>query len=709
MRITGLATGLDVDSIVEQTMSAYRTKIDQQAQKKDISEIKQKLYTDIMKESKDFYNKYFDIAKSDSLLLSSNWKNVKFTSSSPIVKVTGNSEAKAENYKIIGKTATAASTTLPHEVGAIGDFTINGQLFKLDGTSSKNISDFNSKIKAAGINVSVRYTAFAGSGETVDGKVTNKVGLIFESTKLGSGNTFTIGGSVETISNLDNTVQGKEATSKIVSTININDIKNNEFNFTLSKGETDSLKTLDIKIAFNDIYTNKDKIEVINKKLIEDKDFKDIYAELDADNNIIFKTKTLGNGAEDFSISIDSGVTIPSSGGDSATKTTVDLGNTISLNGSISINGTYIDLDKELNNYASLNGDSESEDTKKFNIIKSKLIANGVKAELTKDENGYKLVSTVEGSTGILDIRSINMGMDDKVATDGENAEIRIENSKGGVYIHSGATNVFTVDGVTFDFKSKIETNETINISGETDTKDIKEKIINLFNDYNTLMEKLNTLTSEKKNKGYDPLTKEQRSELSEKEVELWDEKVKEGQLYKDSDLTRITNSLKSAMRTMIIGTGLNLEQIGITPVADYGGTKNGTFTIDETKLSKALETNLDDIRTMFISTKPSEGTDSQKYSQTGIIYRIKDIIYSETMVSGSALAKKAGLLGTATATDNTLTKAIKAYERKIEDMEVTFLRKEQLLYAQYAKLETAMNNYNSQQSSLSQAFGMGS
>ena len=95
----------------------------------------------------------------------------------------------------------------------------------------------------------------------------------------------------------------------------------------------------------------------------------------------------------------------------------------------------------------------------------------------------------------------------------------------------------------------------------------------------------------------------------------------------------------------------------------------------------------------MCVSAKPSEGTDSEKYSKTGIMYRMKDIIYSETMISTSALSKKAGLLGTATATDNTLSKAIKAYERKMEDIEVIFSRKEQLLYSQYAKLETAMNN----------------
>lgn len=692
MRVTGLASGLDVDSIVKQTMSAYRTKIDQQGQKKDISEIKQKLYTDIMNDSKDFYNKHFDILKSDSLFLSSNWQNVKFTSNSTSVKVTGTSEAKAENYKISGNTATAASITMTEGVVAGSKILVNGKEFTLGGTTSKDISNFNEELKKEGINVSVRYTAFTGTSNSG-----NKPGLIFEATKLGLGNIFTIGGSVGDIATSDNTVQGTDATAKTVSIINIKDIKNSELAFSLNKGEGDKSKTSNIEIAFNDVGTNADKIVEINNKLKSDKDFNDIYAELDGEN-IVFKTKTLGSAAEDFTVSIDGETKIvdPLSGQD-ATNTTVELDGLTDLNGKISINGTYIDLGTGL---------SENE---KLELINSKLTSNESKVTLRKNEDTqkYELISTVAGLAGKVDIKQL--GSDGTLANDGKNASITIEDSKGGVYTHTGASNAFTVDGVTFDFKGKIETGETINISGETNTDDVKEKIVKLFNDYNTLMEKLNTLTTEKKSKGYSPLTKEQRSELSEDEAKLWDSKVQKGQLYKDSDLTRITNSLKSAMRTMVSGTELNLEQIGIAPVADYGGAKNGTFIIDEAKLSKALETNLDDIKNMFISVKPTEGTDSEKYSKTGIMYRVKDIIYSETMVSTSTLAKKAGLLGTATATDNTLSKAIKAYERKMEDMEKIFLRKEQLLYTKYSRLETAMNNYNSQQSSLSQAFGASS
>lgn len=113
MRITGLATGLDMDEIIKNSMKPYRIKIDKKGQEKEVLEIKQKLYREVIKDSKEFYNKYFDVSKSDSLLLSKNWQSVKFTSSNEnVLNVTSGSDAKAENYTITGTAGKASSAVL---------------------------------------------------------------------------------------------------------------------------------------------------------------------------------------------------------------------------------------------------------------------------------------------------------------------------------------------------------------------------------------------------------------------------------------------------------------------------------------------------------------------------------------------------------------------------------------------------------------------
>ena len=77
-RITGLATGLDVDSVVQETMQAYQTKIDTVDQQKKLVELQQEMYREVITECRDFYDKYFDMTKSDSLLLQKNWVSNSF-------------------------------------------------------------------------------------------------------------------------------------------------------------------------------------------------------------------------------------------------------------------------------------------------------------------------------------------------------------------------------------------------------------------------------------------------------------------------------------------------------------------------------------------------------------------------------------------------------------------------------------------------------
>ena len=205
-------------------------------------------------------------------------------------------------------------------------------------------------------------------------------------------------------------------------------------------------------------------------------------------------------------------------------------------------------------------------------------------------------------------------------------------------------------------------------------------------------MEKLNTLITEKRDKSYMPLTDAQRKEMSESEIELWEKKVKEGQLSRDSDLTRIRNAMKSTMSSLVGGTSSSLKSIGITPVADYNGTKNGTFTIDEDKLTSALESNMEDVMKLFVST----GTDKDE-SDKGLLQKLKSVFDTETQTNKGSLIKKAGIVGSSTASNNTLSKQIIKYEEKISRMQTIFSSKQQALYTKYSRLETLMNNLNSQ------------
>lgn len=679
MRITGLATGMDMDKLVKETMQPYRIKIQQQQQQKEILEIKQQLYRDVIKESRELYNKYFDVAKTDSLLLSKNWSTVKFQSSNEnVLTVTGGSDVKPGNYAVTGNTATSAKSIVTEGIDVGNNLVINGKEFTLHGDTAKlRAENLNKELKEAGINVSVRYSDFAGT------EAGNQSGFIFESTVLGKDSTFTIGGTSSTIGAI---VTGIDATASTVTGFTVQDLKDANGKININ-GE---IITIDIK----DEYVNDDIEKLLQSKLSEKK----LTAEIAENGDITFSSKVLGNAVEDPNIEINGNIGTFTKG-INGEKTT----NTVALdsikNQKISINGNVIDMSKAV-------AGQEVEYLNK--VLKEQNINTTAKLD-ESDPSKVILTYNLAGDDYKVDMSILDTSTSTAMISQGRDSSIVIKDDKGGVYTHTGISNTITLDGMTFKFTGEIPENGTINVNGKNDVAGVKDKVVNFINDYNKLMEKLNTLTTEKRNKNYSPLTDEQKKELSENEIKAWNEKVKQGQLYKDSDVSRIANSMKSAMRGLVAGVDGNLKKFGIEPVADYQGTKNGTYTIDETKLTEALENNSEEVMKLFIGTPTVvEGmSDQEKFNNTGIAQRIKSVIYNETVTTSSKIIKKAGIEGTASVGNNELTKSIEKYERKMKDMEIDFSRREQQLYSKWATIESMMNKLNSQQSYLMSQLGM--
>lgn len=542
-RITGLATGLDVDTLVKETMQAYQTKIDTVDQQKKVVELQQEMYREVITDCRNFYNDYFDISKSNSIILQKNWSATTFESSSSAVTVTGGAGAEAANYSVKVESIAKAASFKLESSKANGTVYINNVKVELgnDKSDAEKVKLINEALKGKGI--TAKYSEF-------------EKGIILTTDKLGSD---------ETIS------------------------------FT-----TQAPKEMQESSNY----------------------FKDLIKDFEDNKNV-----TITNGRKEFTFKID------------VTQVTVDCTDGISEEKiKEAMKKTGMDIVEEKSGGFKITYPADSKAVK----------ANGsdCKATITKDGKTYEVVGN--------------------------------------------KTNNITLDGVTFKFNNV--TKEDAQITGKADVTKVKENIVKFVNDYNKLMEKLNTLITEKRDKSYMPLTDAQRKEMSESEIELWEKKVKEGQLSRDSDLTRIRNAMKSTMSSLVGGTSSSLKSIGITPVSDYNGTKNGTFTIDEDKLTSALENNMEDVMKLFVST----GTDKDE-SDKGLLQKLKSVFDTETQTNKGSLIKKAGIVGSSTASNNTLSKQITKYEEKISRMQTIFSSKQQALYTKYSRLETLMNNLNSQ------------
>ena len=133
--------------------------------------------------------------------------------------------------------------------------------------------------------------------------------------------------------------------------------------------------------------------------------------------------------------------------------------------------------------------------------------------------------------------------------TDGTNAVIRINTNAGtgdpdslNYITVEKSSNTFEIDGISYTLLGKASgaEEENIRISTEYDIDGVAENIKQFVADYNDMLKTITDKLSEPKYKDFPPLTDEQRKELSNTEVALYDEKAKSGLLRNDSYLTSV-------------------------------------------------------------------------------------------------------------------------------------------------------------------------
>ncbi len=390
-----------------------------------------------------------------------------------------------------------------------------------------------------------------------------------------------------------------------------------------------------------------------------------------------------------------------------ATKTTCKLTEK-ELDGlsKITINNGKEDVEIDL---TSAYKDGKLDMNKLASAINTQMSTKGVTASFSTISGGLVIQSKNSGASEQLQVKyETASGAYDAAITQGTDCEYSISDGVNPPYVQKSTSNSVTVDGINFTFK-EVTNGKPVKISGESNVEQVKDNIVNFINDYNELITNLNTLVNEKYDSDYLPLIDSERESMTETQIELWEKKSKTGLLSKDSDIKRIIRSLKDTMSS-VLGTSLN--KIGIESVSSFGDNKNGTYTIDEEKLTKALTNDFDSVKNLFLdSTKVTESVDNDgkpisTVSKNSILEKMKSILYSESISTSGALIKKAGLEKNPSL-NSTLKLQIEKYETKLKSLDTWFAKKENLLYKKFANMEKSMTLINNQYSSLSALFGM--
>ncbi len=300
----------------------------------------------------------------------------------------------------------------------------------------------------------------------------------------------------------------------------------------------------------------------------------------------------------------------------------------------------------------------------------------------------------------------------------GQDAIIAVKygDSSEAVEIVRGS-NTFDIDGLAvtvsgeFGYKEGATSVSDLNPSSEAVTFDAKvdaDKIVTSIKDmitaYNEIVELVNKEVSTRPDRDYGPLTSEQKKELDEDEIKLYEEKAKQGLLFGDADLRQLSNDL-----WFVIGASDQeaLREIGISTSSSY--TDNGKLEFDEAKFRAALESDPDKVQELF--TKQSTTDEDGNVSGTdGIAANMKKVMYKYANNIGTygTLINRAGSAkAPRSITDNAIYKEMETINKKISDLQNRLKMERDRYIKQFTSLESVIAQMNSQSGWLSQ-FGGG-
>lgn len=705
MRISGLASGMDIDSMVSQLMKAQSMGLDKLKQKKQILEWQRDDYRSMNTLLLDFRSQL------TQMKLTTNYRSRQTTSTNDArLTATASSAASISSYTISNVTQLASAETR----------VTDNPIYKLGSTfdAAKGIYGQNSSLKDTDPSVW-------------------KVGAILSSSVNTSSDNMSADGKSITIEDMKNvdidqlhsfSVQVNGIGYKVVSQeeVGARPLEDDEVILQVTddgKGTLQFANSIakDSAVKIDYVAENRTESSTLTKDTMAmqlsqgainsitdvtlnviDKDGKSVDTKKFTVEGTVLKD---ANGKEVGTVAMDTGIItfnkdFPLPAEDADTISTL----------SVTYDHQYTDFSMDT---STSNGERHANflisGSESLNSVISKINNSSVGATMFYDSFTGKF-SLTRSETGNFNTSNPDGNGNDanEMATSGDfinkllgfdNSDITVKGQNAKLSINGLETertsNTFEMNGVTFTIKQTFSDHaESISISNNTDT--IFNNIKDFVTKYNDLIGKIQSKIDEDRDRDYAPLTDDQREQLSDTQQEQWEDKAKSGLLKNDSTLSSVlygmrSNFSQSVMNDKVSSVFNQLSKIGITTTANY--LEGGKLEIDEAALKKAIETDPDSVENLF----RGDGVTSD---QKGIVQRLYDTV-SNTM---DTLKLKAGNANSVNDTF-TLGKQLDNVGDQIDAFEDKLTQMEDRYYSQFTAMEQAIQQFNSQSAYLSNYF----
>lgn len=277
--------------------------------------------------------------------------------------------------------------------------------------------------------------------------------------------------------------------------------------------------------------------------------------------------------------------------------------------------------------------------------------------------------------------------------TDASNAVIELNGAR-----FESSSNKFSINGLEITATGTNAEGEEMTITTETDVDGIYNMIKDFLKEYNTLVNSMEKAYNAKSAKGYEPLTDDEKDEMSDTEIEKWETKIKDSLLRRDDTLNSVLSGMSMSMSKSfeINGKSYNLSSFGISTSGYFTKVENESYAYhidgdaddssvsgNTDKLRKAIEDDPDSVMQFF--SQLSKGVYANLKEKMGGT----ELSSTYTVYNDKQMQKEY----------DEYTQTIKKWEEKLKDMEDYY-------YKKFSAMETALAKLQSQTNSLSSLLG---
>lgn len=701
LRMTGMTSGLDTDSIVSALMEAQTTKKTKVENKKTKLEWTQNIWTGL---NKKLYSFYTDSA--GKMRFQSSYQTKKAASSdASILTATAQSSASSGSYtvkvnqlaaaqyvtsaKVSAKSTdasgkvTESKVTSDTKLSALGfdtegdttiEITAGEKTINLNVDETTTVRDFVNALKDAGLNASFdekQGRFFISAKESgADGKFTitsktmtgeqvaaqNKLMDSVDYSNLSSGDQDTVKKILSDLKNAQDTSAAADA-EKSLQGISDRTAKEKATEYYKNKLTDDMLSQYKYETDGTDGNGDAHKAGDIDyskvKQALQEAGLdNNVYTE--SDRLIVLKQKIIEPAvteklaSEEYTGKIDNAVT--SGLGDAGIEKQSERYATISL----AVNG-YAQAMKD--------GTEQSKES-------------ALKLLGMDDIDGSAVKESADG-TGMVVIEAADS----------------IVQVNGATLTSSNTT--LDVNGLSLNLVSASDREVKVTVSN--DGTAVYDAIKDFVEQYNSALSEMNKYYYADSARGYDPLTDDQKEAMSDEEVEKWETKIKDSLLRRDSTLSGILETFRTSLTGITVkasdGKTYSLANLGITTGKDYkeygllhikGDEDDTDYADSENTLQSMINSDPDIVMEVM------SGIASNLYNNIN-----KKISTTTTMKSALSFYN-----------DKEMTKQMTQYKKDIKSWETKLSDMEDRYYKQFSAMETALSKLQSQQNSLASYLG---